>query len=121
VGNLLSDVRYCLRGFARRPLFAAVVVVTLALGLGINAAAPFAGGATSYLRSELAFPEFGVALALAIAIGQAGRTLLYGLTPTDPLVPAAAILTLAAVVLAAAYWPARRAARVDPVTALRGD
>ena len=38
MGNLLSDVRYCLRGFARRPLFAAVVVATLALGLGINAA-----------------------------------------------------------------------------------
>src|SRR5262245_31138389 len=35
--NLLSDVRYCLRGFARRPLFAAVVVATLALGLSINA------------------------------------------------------------------------------------
>ena len=38
MGNLLSDVRYCLRGFARRPLFAVVVVATLALGLSINAA-----------------------------------------------------------------------------------
>jgi ABC-type antimicrobial peptide transport system permease subunit len=46
---------------------------------------------------------------------------LFGLTPTDPVVPAAAVLTLLAVVAAAAYWPARRAARVDPVTALRGD
>ena len=36
VGNLLSDVRYCLRGFARRPLFAVVVVATLALGLSVN-------------------------------------------------------------------------------------
>ena len=33
VGNLFSDIRYCLRGFARRPLFAVVIVVTLALGL----------------------------------------------------------------------------------------
>jgi ABC-type antimicrobial peptide transport system permease subunit len=58
---------------------------------------------------------------LALALGQAGRTLLFGLTPTDPWIPAAAVLALTAVVLAAAYWPARRAAHVDPVTALRGD
>ena len=38
VGNLLSDIRFCLRGFARRPMFAVVVVATLALGLSINAA-----------------------------------------------------------------------------------
>ena len=38
MGNLLSDVRFCLRGFARRPMFAVVVVATLALGLSINAA-----------------------------------------------------------------------------------
>ena len=38
MGNLLSDIRYCLRGFARRPLFAVVVVATLALGLSVNVA-----------------------------------------------------------------------------------
>jgi putative ABC transport system permease protein len=58
---------------------------------------------------------------LALLIGRAGRALFYGLAPTDPLVPAAALIALTAVVLAAAYWPARRAAAVDPVTALRGD
>jgi putative ABC transport system permease protein len=97
VGNLLNDVRFCLRGFARRPMFAVVVVATLALGLGVNA-----GG-------------------LALLVGQVGPALLFGLTPTDPFVPAAAVLALLAVVAAAAYWPARRAAQVDPVTALRGD
>jgi len=50
-----------------------------------------------------------------------GRALFFGLTPTDPFVPAASVLALTLVVLAAAYWPARRAAHVDPVTALRGD
>ena len=60
-------------------------------------------------------------VSLALVLGRVGRSLLYGLAPTDPLVPAAAVLTLTAVVLAAAYWPARRAALVDPVTALRGD
>ena len=38
MGNLPSDIRYCLRGFARRPLFAVVVIVTLALGLSVNVA-----------------------------------------------------------------------------------
>jgi predicted permease len=62
-----------------------------------------------------------IGASLALLLGQAGRALLYGLTPTDPVVPAAALLTLLAVVAGAAYWPARRAAQVDPVTALRGD
>ena len=62
-----------------------------------------------------------IGVSLALLLGQAGRALLYGLSPTDPLVPAAAVVALLAVVLAAAYWPARRVALVDPVTALRGD
>jgi hypothetical protein len=36
--TLLHDARYALRGFARRPMFAAVVVATLAIGLAVNAA-----------------------------------------------------------------------------------
>jgi predicted permease len=62
-----------------------------------------------------------IGVSLALLLGQVGRALLFGLTPTDPLVPAAAVLALLAVVAAAAYLPARRAALVDPVTALRGD
>ena len=62
-----------------------------------------------------------VGVSLAVLLGQVGRSLLFGLTPSDPLVPAVAIVTLTAIILAAAYWPARRAAHVDPVTALRGD
>jgi predicted permease len=62
-----------------------------------------------------------VGVSLALLLGQLGRALLFGLTPTDPVVPAAAVLALLAVVAVAAYWPARRAALVDPVTALRGD
>jgi predicted permease len=63
----------------------------------------------------------GVGVSLALLIGQVGRTILYGLSAADPLVPTAAVLTLLAVVLVAGYLPARRAAHVDPVTALRGD
>jgi len=62
-----------------------------------------------------------VGVGLASLLGVAGRALFFGLAPTDPFVPAAAVLALISVVLAAAYLPARRAAHVDPVTALRGD
>jgi predicted permease len=62
-----------------------------------------------------------VGVGLALLLGVAGRALFFGLAPTDPLVPAAAVAALTLVVLVAAYWPAQRAAHVDPVTALRGD
>jgi ABC-type antimicrobial peptide transport system permease subunit len=62
-----------------------------------------------------------IGVSLALLLGRVGRALLFGLTPTDPVVPAVAVLTLLAVVAVAAHWPARRAAHVDPVTALRGD
>jgi predicted permease len=62
-----------------------------------------------------------IGVGLALLLGQVGRSLLFGLAPTDPLVPGAALVALTVVILAAAYWPARRAALVDPVTALRGD
>jgi ABC-type antimicrobial peptide transport system permease subunit len=75
------------------------------------------------LRQVLSMAGVGiiVGVSLALALGQVARTLLFGLSPTDPLVPTLAVLALAGVVLAAAYWPARRAALVDPVTALRAD
>jgi predicted permease len=64
---------------------------------------------------------FGVALGVpaAWAASQLVRTMLFGLTPADPAIIAAAILLLCAAGLLAAYLPARRAALVDPMTALR--
>jgi ABC-type lipoprotein release transport system permease subunit len=47
--------------------------------------------------------------------------LVFGVTPTDPVVLATVSLLLVIVSLAASYIPARRAASVNPVTALRGD
>ena len=66
-----------------------------------------------------------VAIGMAIGLGSALATtrlissLLFGLTPNDPATIAAAALLMIAVAALAGYLPARRASRVDPMTALR--
>jgi putative ABC transport system permease protein len=63
----------------------------------------------------------GVALGLfsALALTRALRSLLYGVKPADPLTLAAVSLLLVAIALVASWLPARRAAKVDPMEALR--
>jgi putative ABC transport system permease protein len=58
-------------------------------------------------------------LALLLVAGRAARSLLYGLEPGDPVTLCIAVLLLAVVAVAASYLPARRAATLDPMAALR--
>jgi predicted permease len=66
---------------------------------------------------------FGVVLGLGLALASTRfvASLLFGLTPSDPATLALATATLVIVALAAALVPALRAARLDPVEALRED
>jgi len=60
-----------------------------------------------------------VGTALALVAGRAAGSMLFGLKPRDPAAIAAAVIGLAVVAVAASYLPARRAASLDPMTALR--
>lgn len=63
----------------------------------------------------------GLVIGSALGLGAANgaRSLLFGLTPTDPMTFGAAIAVLAVIGLVATYLPARRASRLDPMNALR--
>jgi len=66
-----------------------------------------------------------VGIAIGIVIGllaaRSLRALVFGVATGDPRIYAGVAITLAIVATGAAYFPARRAARVDPLTALRGE
>lgn len=62
-----------------------------------------------------------IGFAAALALGAAARSVLFQVEAHDPLIFAAATVVLTAVALLAGYLPARRAAHVDPLTALRAE
>jgi putative ABC transport system permease protein len=55
----------------------------------------------------------------ALWLAQAGSSLLFGVTPTDPLTFIAVSLLLITVAVAACCFPARRAMKIEPIVALR--
>jgi predicted permease len=73
------------------------------------------------LREGLSLTFVGIVAGLAAAFGLTRflTAQLYGVSATDPLDFAAVAVLFASVALAACYVPARRAMRVDPITALR--
>jgi predicted permease len=91
--------------------------------IGIRMALGAKGGSIAWmvLRETLVLVVAGLALGVPAALLSARliATQLFGLSPTDPLTLIGAAVVLTFVALLAGYIPARRASRVDPLTALR--
>jgi putative ABC transport system permease protein len=75
------------------------------------------------VRQAMLLVAAGVAAgtALGLLVSQTMSKMLFNVTPTDPATYATVSAVLAAVALLAAYVPARRATRVDPIVALRAE
>ena len=76
-----------------------------------------------FLRHGLWLTTFGIAIGIGIALmlTRVMSAFLFGVGPMDPVTYAAVSAVLAGLTLVATYLPAHRAARVDPVVALRAE
>ena len=76
-----------------------------------------------FVRSALVLTGIGMAIGLTAAAGlmRLMKSLLFGVSPMDPLTYVSVLIILTASAVLASYLPARRAAAVDPVEALRAE
>ena len=92
------------------------------IGVRMALGAPPAEVRRMISRKGVGLAGIGVAIGMVVAIGVTRfmRSLLYDVSPTDPLILAVTCAVLLFVALAASWIPARRAAAVNPTEALRG-
>ena len=91
--------------------------------IGVRMALGASGGhiQRQILLQTLALAGYGalIGVAGALALGRFAASMLYNVKPTDPVTFMVTVGSLSAVALLAAYGPAARAARIDPMVALR--
>jgi ABC-type antimicrobial peptide transport system permease subunit len=94
---------------------------TREIGIRIALGAPSAAVVRSVLAGSSRALAWGLVAGVfgALAASRLLRSVLYGLSPLDPVTYGVVALILAASVLVASYVPARRAATIDPIKALR--
>jgi len=103
----------------------AYAVASRTRDIGVRMALGASGGVV--LRSEiwaalrLVLAGIAIGVPIALAAGSSIAAQLFGVAPTDPVTLAGAALLLSLVAALAAYGPARRASRVDPMLALRAE
>jgi len=93
------------------------------IGIRLALGAPARSVVTMFLRSGMIPVVIGILIGLGASYvgSRLVAGLLYGIAPTDGVTFAGVTIVLGAAALAAAYVPARRAARVDPLAAIRAD
>jgi predicted permease len=100
-----------------------VALRTREIGIRMSLGARSAEVLALFVREGLGRTAVGVVIGLGIsaALSKVLAGFLYGLTPTDALTFAAGATVICGVAAIASYIPARRAARVEPVIALRAE
>ena len=101
----------------------AVAHRTREIGIRLALGAPVQHVRGQVLRDAMTLAGVGIAIGLvaALQLTKLMATLLFELTPTDPLTLGTVVIALFGVAMLASYLPARRATRVDPVIALRAE
>jgi putative ABC transport system permease protein len=96
---------------------------TREIGIRIALGAQSADVSRLFVRHGLWLTGAGVGLGVLAAVGltRLMSSLLFGVSPMDPMTYAAVSVMLGVVALLATYLPARRASRIDPIVALRSD
>ena len=96
---------------------------TAEIGIRMALGAPRATVIWMVLRDVLALAILGLAVSLPLAFGTSKllASLLFGVKPGDPRTMAEAVAILLTAAVAAAYVPARKASRIEPMTAVRSD
>ena len=100
-----------------------VTLRTRELGIRIALGASPSGVAAAMTRYGMTLAGIGVAIGLAMftVVARFLRSLLFGVTPGDPVTLAGSAMILLAIAMAASWAPARRASRVDPAGSLRAE
>ena len=98
-----------------------VIQRTPEIGLRIALGSPRASVSWLVLRDALLLVGVGVTLGVptALALSHSVASLLFDVTPTDPVSIGVVVMILFGVTALSCYLPARRAAGVDPIIALR--
>jgi ABC-type antimicrobial peptide transport system permease subunit len=96
---------------------------TREIGIRLALGAHQRGVQGMFIRSGLVLAGIGAAIGLVTAAGlmRLMKSLLFGISALDPLTYAAVPVVLVAAAVLASYLPARRAAAVDPVEALKAE
>jgi putative ABC transport system permease protein len=94
---------------------------TKEIGIRVALGAQPRGVVWMVARDALRLVSLGIALGVPVAwaLSRSVQSMLFGLSATDPAAITTAVLLIVVAGVVAAYLPARRAARVDPMIALR--